>query len=245
MKLPDDEDLILYYYGESDRAEEIDALLAESEPLAERYRSLEAFLDAIVEAPIPARSDLYGHQVWRQILPRLERSLPREGSRWFSLPKVAVWALAASLLVVASFWAGRETAPAVEATALSEKTRNQILLVAIADHLERTQFLLVELANADAGALARLPLTAAHELTVQTRLYRQAARHGHEVEIEHVLEELERFLTELAHLPPGSGDELIELVNRFEQRDLIFKVRVLGTRLQVRTRPPRNTTPST
>ncbi len=245
MRLPSEDELILHYYGESDRPEEIDALLAESEQLAAQYRSLETFLDAVVEEPVPARSDLYGHEVWRRVRPQLERALPREGSRWLSLPKAAGWALAASLLIVVSFWTGRETAPAVEATALSEQARNRILLVAVADHLERTQFLLVELANADAEELDLQPLAAASELTAQNRLYRQAAHNGGETEVEHVLEELERFLTELAHMPQGSSQELVDLVDRLEQRNLIFKVRVLGTRLNERTQPVRNNTPTT
>jgi hypothetical protein len=245
MRLPSEEELILHYYGESERSEEIDALLAEPGELAEQYESLRVLLDAVIEDPIPTRSDLYGHEVWNRVRPQLERSLPREGSRWLSLPKAAGWALAASLMLVVSFWAGRETAPALEVTGLSEQARNRILLVAVADHLERSQFLLVELANADAADLEAQPLTAASELTAQNRLYRQAARNGGEIEVESVLEELERFLTELTHLSLGSQDELASLIDRLEKRDLIFKMRVMGTRLDKRTQPTQINTPTT
>jgi hypothetical protein len=245
MRLPDEEELILHYYGESDRPEEIDALIAESDELAKQFESLKTFLDTVVEETAPARSDLYGHEVWRRIRPELERSLPREGSRWLSLPKAAGWAVAASLLVVVSFWAGRETAPEADLTALSEEARNRILLVSVADHLERSQFLLVELVNAGDGDLGDQPLAAASELTDQNRLYRQAARNGGEAEVEHVLEELERFLTELGHLSAGSSDELSALVARLERRNLIFKVRVLGERLDERTQATPQTTPTT
>jgi hypothetical protein len=245
MKLPDEEELILHYYGESDRREEIDVLIAESDELAKQFESLKDFLDTVVEEPAPARSDLYGHEVWRRIRPELERSLPREGSRWLSLPKAAGWAIAASLLVVVSFWAGRETAPETDLTALSAEARNRILLVSVADHLERSQFLLVELVNAREGDLGGQPLATASELTTQNRLYRQAARNGGETEVEYVLEELERFLTELGHLPTGSSEELSNLVTRLERRNLIFKVRVLGDRLDERTQVTQHTTTNT
>jgi hypothetical protein len=245
MKLPDEQELILHYYGESDRPEEIEALLAESEDLASQFESLQDLLDAVVEDPAPARSDLYGHEVWRRIRPELERSLPREGSRWLSLPKAVGWAAAASLLVVVAFWAGRETAPEADLTALTDEARNRILLASVADHLERSQFLLVELVNTDGGDLGSQPLAAASELTAQNRLYRQAARNGGETEVEHVLEELERFLTELGHLPAGSSEEMIGLVARLQRRNLMFKERVLGDRLDERAQPSRNTTSTT
>jgi len=237
MKQPSDEELILHYYRESERPEEIDALLETSEKSRQRFQSIRAVLDAIEPLPVPERTDLYGHTVWRAVRPRIERPLTREGSRWLSFPKAAGWAVAATLLVVISFWAGRESAPEVAATALSAEARERILLVAVSNHLERSQFLLVELANAGANVVVESDLAAARELTRQNRLFRLAAQNNGESEVEHVLDELERFLTELAHLSPGESDELVGLVERLEQRNLIFKVRVLGALLDERARP--------
>ena len=60
-----------------------------------------------------------------------------------------------------------------------------------------------------------------------------------------LLSHLDRQLTELGHLPAGSSEELTDLVARLERRNLIFKVRVLGDRLDERAQPTRNTTPTT
>ena len=245
MRLPSDEDLILHYYRDSERTDEIDALLDTSDELRRRFESIRAVLDAVEPEPVPERSELYGHAVWRAVRPQIERPLGRESSRWLSFPKAAGWAVAATLLLAISFWAGRESAPpAADVTALSAAARERILLVAVSDHLERSQFLLVELANAPGETVLESDLTAARELTRQNRLFRLAAQNNGESEVEQVLDELERFLTELAHVSTEESTELAGLVERLEQKNLIFKVRVLGARLDERAQPT-DTTPTT
>ena len=194
---------------------------------------------------MPTRSDLYGHEVWRKVRPQLERPLANEGSRWLSLPKAVGWAVAATLLVVVSFWAGRESAPPVaDLAALSDEARDRILLAAVADHLERSQFLLLEITNAAGADLSGSGLAAARDLTAQNRLYRIAAQNKGEAEVELVLGELERYLTELSHLPPDATAEVAGFVERVEENNLIFKVRVLGSRLDERAQPS-DTSPTT
>lgn len=235
MRLPSEEELILHYYGESDRAEEIERLLATSDEARRRYAEIRSVLDAVETEPVPARSDLYGHEIWRRVRPRLERPLENESSRWLSLPKAVGWAVAATLLIAVSFWAGRETAPPVaDLSALSDEARDRILLAAVADHLERSQFLLLEITNAEGADLSDSGLTTARDLTAQNRLFRRAAQNEGEAEVELVLGELERYLTELSHLPAGATEEVAGFARRVEQNNLIFKVRVLGSRLDER-----------
>ena len=242
MKQPSsitEEELVLHYYGESERAEDIEEALRSSHELERRYADLRLVLDAVEPAAPPARSDLYGHEVWKRVYPRLE------ARRWSQLPRLAAWAIAATLLIVVSFWAGRETAPPSETPALmSQLATDRILLVAVADHLERTQFLLLELANGETDSLAEPGIAAARELKVESRLYRQAAQRSGEGNVAYVLEELERFLTELAHATPESGGTLAELLERLERSDLLFKVRVLGSELGERARSE-DATPTT
>ena len=227
-----DEELILYYYEESDRSTEIEQALGSSAELELRYTELRLVLDSVPIDQVPARSDLYGHEVWKRVYPQLEAR-----SRWSQLPKVAGWAIAATLLIVAGFWAGRESAPPAEpATAFSAQARNRILLVSIADHLERSQFLLLELVNSEESNLSTEGLDAARQLKAESRLYRQAAQRSGEADAAFVLDELERFLTELAHLEPQSGDDLNALLVRLEEKNLLFKVHVLGSELEERTR---------
>ena len=156
---------------------------------------------------------------------------------------MAGWAIAATLLIVVSFWTGRETAIQIDeaideviAVALSEEARTRILLVEVANHLERSQFLLLELSHTDADSLDTDRLDAARELKAESRLYRQAAQRSGEGEVAFVLEELELFLTELAHLDSGAATDLEALLTRLDDNNLLFKVRVLGSRIEQRSK---------
>ena len=229
-----DEDLILHYYGEAAESEAIEAALERSPELARRFAELRGVLDAVVAPEPPARSDLYGHETWRRVRPRLTR---RPAPRF---ARAVPWALAATLLLVLAFWAGRETAPTAPPTvARSELASERILLVAVAEHLERSQFLLLELANSPDEAIDSGRLASVRELKADSRLFRQAAERSGEGEVAFVLESLERFLTELGHVDPAARADLSELAGSLDDTDLLFKVRVLGTRLEERTRGAR------
>jgi hypothetical protein len=118
------------------------------------------------------------------------------------------------------------------------ETRERILLVAVGEHLEKSQMLLVELAHADAEAPADVSGRAA-QLVAANRLYRQSALRAGEAGVADVLDELERFLVEVANAPtPLSADEVRELNQRIEARGLLFKVRVVGSRLREPARKP-------
>src|SRR5687768_16668245 len=103
MRQLQDEDLILYYYGEAGDAEEIRDLLAGSPELRARYEALRRTLDAVDEAlPVPERPESYGAEVWERLEPRLPKKPP--------LPFRAQWgwlAAAVLLLLAVGFLAGR------------------------------------------------------------------------------------------------------------------------------------------
>ncbi len=232
------EELVLYYYGESDRTDEIARALDDSPELARRYAELEAVLGAVEAPEPPQRSDLYGHEVWKRVYPELgsERRTAQSHGR---LRAIAGWALAATVLIVVSFWAGRETAVQIDEAvdvALSEEARHRILLVEVADHLERSQFLLLELTHTDPEGLDADRLGAARDLKTRSRLYRQAAMRSGEGDVAYLLEELELLLTELANMGPDGAD-LAAWQQRLDDRNLLFKVRVLGSRIEQRARP--------
>ncbi len=245
MRLPEtieDQELVLYYYGESEHAEAIDRALDESPELERRFSDLRRVLDAVVTPEPPARSDLYGHEVWKRVYPRLEADR-RDASGNRQLRRLAGWAIAATLLIVVSFWAGRQTADQIDAAidvALTEQARHRILLVEVADHLERSQFLLLELTHTDPESLDAERLDAARELKAQSRLYRQAAQQSGEGDVAYLLEELEIFLTELGHMGPGAAGDLAAWQQRIDDKNLLFKVRVLGSTIEERTRPTGN-----
>jgi hypothetical protein len=194
-------------------------------------------LEAIV---VPERGPEYGQQVWERIESRLPPiSPPREVRFWFPWR----WALAtgfAALLVGAFLagrffpWAGRPEPTASEAL-LNAQVRERVLRAAVADYLERSQGVLVELANASPEDL--LDITAEQEraadLVTENRLYRQTAARTGDAAVASVLEELERVLLEITHAPSRiSPQELDVLRMRVETEGILFKVRVLGKKVR-------------
>ncbi|HEX9669899.1 MAG TPA: hypothetical protein VGC93_10495, partial [Thermoanaerobaculia bacterium] len=167
-RLPSDDDLVLFYYGESERAAEIAALLAASPEAAARYAELRRVLEAVGEAlPVPARPADYGAQVWRRVAPLLSPRRPGWSERLRSLlapapgdgRRLVPLAAAAALLLVVGFVAGRVWPPDAPgdgrdegpqlARTLSPGGRDQILLASVAGHLESSERLLVEISNAE------------------------------------------------------------------------------------------------
>jgi len=244
MKPPSDDELILHYYGESDRAEEIDAVLGDPE-LAARWRLLRDVLDAVPrDVETPARPEGYGAEVWRSLQGRLpERSAVAGRLLRFPVGEGRIWQWAAAagvaVLVGASFWIGglwRASTP--EMTAGEEgQGAPRVLLLAVSDHLDRTEMLLAELVNRGAGeGDVSVEREWAGELTTASRFYRQAAERSGAPEVAWFLSQLEPVLVELSHAPEELSDgELADLRSRLERGDTLFKIRVVGSRLKHET----------
>jgi hypothetical protein len=234
MKTYTDDDLVLLFYGEHEDAVAIREALAADPELRARFEALESVL-AAVDLPVPERPEGYGAQVWARLRPRLERR-----SFWSGIftPRLA-WATAALLLVI-GFVAGRFW-PQTPQT-LSQPARDRILAGEVAGHLESSERLLVEVANAGPGE--ELDLAAerawAQDLLEANRLYRQSARHGGRKRLATLLDELEPFLLELAHATDESSpEEMQALRDRIDEQALLFKVRILGERLEQSVRQDR------
>jgi hypothetical protein len=263
MKELCDEDLILYFYGEG-KVEEIRARLAGSAELRARYEALCRTLELAGEGlPVPARPDSYGAEVWsrlqpflaggdhRRILPFPSRTAgrkPEDGRRgmWAGLAAAAV------LLLTVGFLAGRfwprpgeprtvanaaNIAPAANTAEgpLPAAARQRILVSAVAAHLERSERLLTEMANAKAEG--SLDVSAerqwARDLLAANRLYRQSTRQGGRPQLTSLLDELEPFLLELSHGPSEvPAGELADFRARLAERTLLFKMRIVSQRLE-------------
>jgi len=249
-----DEDLILHYYGEAPNAEEIERRLESSPELRRRFEALRLTLDALEEPPVPERTGAYGAAVWRRLEPRLEKKRFFDGFGWEQFRPRRQWALAAAMLVLlfVGFFTGRFW-PREEvriAEGLSADGRNRILLVTLAGHFERSEMLLLELANTHQNGEVDLSMERriARELRDDSRLYRQTALQAGQTDLAAVLEQLERVLVELSHgseeLPSG---DLGDIQMRLDESDILFKVRVVGTRLRQESRidsGPRLTEPA-
>ena len=243
-----DDELALLHYGE-DAGAGTQAHIAGCADCERRLRALAETLSLARLPEPPARGDAYGAEVWARLAPRL--GAPGAGKvvafRRPLWPRVTAFAALAAALVLA-FLLGRRF-PAEPAQPLAAEVRERVLLVAVGEHLERSQMVLVELANAPAGEVLNVAAqrAVADELVGSGRLYREAAVRTGDTALAAVLEELERVLVEVAAGPDAlQPADLEKLQQRIDSRGLLFKVRVVGTRVRAREteRPPQRATTS-
>ena len=225
-----EDQLVLFYYGESAEAGAIENHLSGCESCRSEFRALQLVLNTVDSVSVPERPADYGQAIWQRIEPRLAvRRRPSIRLWW-------IWAPAMAALLLGAFLAGslwqRAGAPGV-AKNQNNQIRERILLVAVGDHLERSQMVLAELDNAPDGK-GKLDISSerrmAEDLLDDNRLYRQTARTTGDNSMASVLDDLERVLLEIAHSPSEiSSEQLNDLREQIESRGLLFKVRVLGS----------------
>ena len=159
--------------------------------------------------------------------------------RWTFFFPLRTLALAGSiaLLLVLAFWAGRfwqqRQVPTV--AAIPAPARERILMVAVGDHLDRAQMLLVEVMNQEAAGSVDVSQTKqlAQDLVQSNRLYRQTALRDGDAGMANVLDDLERVLLNISHSPNEiSADDLATLQHQIEAQGILFKVRVIETQVQ-------------
>jgi len=249
MRHPSEDDLVLYHYRESGRAGEIEEHLGTCESCRSSYRTLTGVLAAVESTPVPEPDEAFEARMWHRLEPRLADAAD---VRWTAIFRPARLAFvgAVGALVVAAFLVGRHypsapatpaPVPSTAAAASHELARDRILLVAVGDHLERSQMALVELVNAQAQDAMDISTEQrrARDLVAANRLYRQAATREGEVAVASVLDDLERVLLEVAHSPSKlSSSEFDAVRQRIESQGIIFKVRVVESNVRERQRQP-------
>jgi anti-sigma factor RsiW len=242
MKHMTEEELIAYREGvAAGRAGMAEHLSACEECRAE-LEKIEAVLAALDTLPVPDPGDDYGRRVWQQLAPRLPEKPVRWWQAWFE-PKrlVAVGTFAA--IVVAAFLLGRSTRDKIvpEPVANKDQIRERILVVAVGEHLGRSEMMLVELSNAAPIDPTKKQVNIAAEqrraedLLQENRLYRQTALQEGDTGLASVLDELERVLLDVAHSPDNVTPAQLEKIRqKIEAQGILFKVRVVGKDLQER-----------
>jgi len=227
-----EDELALFHYGESEvRSADARHLLSCNRCRAD-YDELLVVLEAVDTLPVPERGPGYGAQVWERVEPGLDAQ--RGLRRRVTLPQR--WAVAASVILMlgAGFLAGRLWTPGPVLTAagpIPEQGRERILLVAVGDHLDRTQMMLVEIVNEE-----ELDLPAAQEraamLLSSNRLFRHSLPESSDPVLNSVLEDLERVLLDIAHGSSQPEGALDKVRMRIRQRGLLFKVRIIGSQVR-------------
>lgn len=216
-----EEVLIEAYYGNMDDVSR--QHLQECEECRAELERLSGVLDSVRDYPVPERDELYGSDVWARLAPNLPAEKPR--MNWFRW-----WMLAPALatLVLAAFIAGMFTGQ--RQAGISAEARERILLMALSDHLDRSQILLTELVHAD-------PETAglsnererARELIGENRLLRQSAMHIGDARDADLLDSLERVLLDVANGGSSSSSNGLQMIQqRIDNEALLFKVRITG-----------------
>jgi hypothetical protein len=241
------EELILHYYGEQGNSD-AQKHLAQCESCRAEFRSLQRVLNTVDSLPVPERSGAYGSEVWRRVESRLGATTR---TRWWTGWGIRGLALAAGMaaVMVLAFIAGRhESAPgSAKSIAEGRQVRERVLLVAVGDHLERSQMVLAELANAGTPGKGRLDISyeqsTAHDLVESNRLYRMTAASAGDTATVSVLEELERVLLDVANGPSDvTSGQLEQLRRRIQDEGILFKVRVFASKMEQRENRPLTTT---
>jgi len=242
MKHLNEEQIVLHYYGDAEDDAAVARHMSECAACRAEFERVGSLLQQIepIEVPEPVAS--FEEKTWLNLRDRLPEKRSWVGN-WLPSPKQ--WAVAGSMvaLLVAAFVAGRfwprasTVAPAPPV--IANANPQQVVLVAVGNHLERSEMLLVEIMNSDGKA----PLDFSNEqerardLLDANHLYRVSAQREGDPKIARLLDQLGRVLAEVANAPekmtPG---DLKEIRGRIESEGLLFKVRVVGSDVNSRVR---------
>jgi hypothetical protein len=234
-----DDELVLYHYHDGAHIERVERHLSSCAECQSRLVAIEEVLKLVVAPSVPERGPDYGSEVWNRIRAELPELTTRE-HWWMAIPHWA-WAGAVAALLVVVFLMGRYSSPkqspmnvatnaGVTTASPAQQVRERVLLLAVGDHLDRSQMLLLELSHASepgeldiSGGRQR-----AIELANANRLYRTTAQTVGDVTIVTLLDELERVLLQVGHQPDRlTARDLKRIQDNIQSQGILFKVRVV------------------
>jgi len=238
MNHPTEAELIAYREGDSRERIAIAAHLRECLECREELQRIEAVYTALDAMPVPDPGEDYEHRVWQQLSPKLPERQPRWWEGFFQTQRLLLVGTVAALVILA-FFLGRRIGPGTGGEAADAgKVRERVLLVAVGDHLGRSEMVLVELANTEPEKGQKLinistEQKRAEDLVEQNRLYRQSALREGDTAMAATLDELERVLLDIANSPDEiTPAQFASLQKRIESRGILFKVRVIHQDVQ-------------
>jgi hypothetical protein len=243
MKHLTEEELVLQHYGES-RDDAVAKHISECADCRMRLAQLESSLKRVRVPAVPQLEDGYEAQLWM----KLRNQLPeRKHNTWALMFRPRNWAMAGAMVVLmigaflaGHFWNGG-TKKTPETAQDNGKRSDRLVALAVGSHLERSQILLIELMTERAEDKNDFSATQeqARDLLGANRLYRMSAARGKDASVQHTLDDLERVLVEIANSPAQmSSDDVERLQKMIESQGLLFKVRVVGSRVRQQSNPP-------
>jgi hypothetical protein len=240
MKHLSQEQIVLHYYSDTENEGEVRGHLGECSACGDEFEHVRLLLQYIEPTEVPEPAPVFEEKMWLRVRDRLPEK--RLGFRqWLASPPR--WAIAGvvTLLLVGAFVAGRfwPRHEVVPPTAQNPATGGpqRVVLVAVGDHLERSQMLLVEIMNRDAKGTVDLSSEQqqARDLLDANHLYRVSAQQAGDPQVAHLLDDLGRVLTEIANSPADlSAADLQQIRGLIQSDNLLFKVRVVGSEVNSR-----------
>lgn len=242
---PTEDDLVLLFYGDAgtDAEQNLTAHVQTCDACRSVWQEITASLNAVDGAGIPEPPPDFERVMWAKVQREIG-DLPVAAPWWAPRTWLPIASLAAVVLAVViglQFTPGTTTVTP-DATLATTSQPERALLIAMDEHLERSELLLVEVMNADFGPAGgadaiRLgfEMAAADDLLLSSRLYKQTAAHTGNIELASMLEDLERVLVEIARGPEElKREDLDALQTRIADDDLLFKVRVVNDEIRKR-----------
>jgi hypothetical protein len=214
---------------------------------------VKALLEQIEPTEVPEPPEFFEEKTWLNLRDRLPHqpgglrgwlaTAPKSGvpgAPWFWAWRGGKWTLAAGLaaLLVVTFLVGRYW-PGRELTSKNVPNPQRVVLVAVGDHLERSQILLVEIMNSDAAGAVDLSSEQrqARDLLDANHLYRVSAQQTGDPAIAGLLDDLGRVLTEIANAPQEITPADLQAIRaRIQSQGLLFKIRVVGSQVDSKVR---------
>jgi hypothetical protein len=252
MKHKTEEELFAYREGEMKGRESIAAHLTGCAECRAELERIEEVFQALSTMPVPDPGEEYSAKVWRQILDRLPDKRTHWWAGWFAPRRLVALGTAAALLIVA-FLAGRFTGPKRTSDEVVDvgKVRERVLVVAVGEHLGKSEMILMELSNAQPESGRKLinistAQKRAENLVEENRLYRQTALSSGDNAMASTLDELQRVLLDVANGPSEVTPAQFETIQkRIAERGILLKVRVVRQELRAeaagkRTEPVQN-----
>jgi hypothetical protein len=241
-----EEQIILHYYGDAESEPEIESHLAACPDCRAEFARVQAMLQQIEPLIVPEPLATFEEKTWLN----LRDQLPARGSffkRLLGPQQKWAFAGAMALLLAAAFLAGRFW-PRAEQQNIASPTNQpahgnsqRVVLVAVGDHLERSQMLLVEIMNADAKGSVDFSAeqAQARDLLDNNHLYRVSAQQAGDPQVARLLDQLGRVLAEVANGPTEvSPGDLQQVRHTIQSEGLLFKVRVVGSEVNSKIRQP-------
>jgi hypothetical protein len=238
-----EEQIVLHYYGDAEEATEVERHLAACPECRAEFLRVQSTLKQIAPLEVPEPPASFEEKTWLNLRDRLPE---RRGFLQRLFGQQQKWALAGAMvmLLVMAFLAGRfwpRPGPQIAQQPPSQVNPQRVILVAVGDHLERSQMLLVEIMNADTKGPINFSneQAEARELLDSNHLYRVSSQQAGDPQVTRLLDQLGRVLAEIANGPAEvSPGDLEQVRHTIQSEGLLFKVRVISSEVNSKVRHP-------